>query len=222
MCESLLPERDRKLLKQEEKIFSTRKNVEEIKEELEKHVTNREGYWAAFRSFIHGHCTKQTFDSKMHKYLETNEGRVLHNRFIRAIIFNAHFSVEPPPNVVVPPVKFPEEDYEKISYPEDGKTKNHHFRAFSAAEMRHIQSTKQLSDRLYVLLASSGIRLSVEPRSAELLQINLIRYIALVLKRCLNRSFQAKITVNDVIETVKKDELCSIMTSPLVLMKYIC
>ena len=215
-----LPARDRKLLAQVRERYSTRKDVREIMNELESLITEKERYRSVFTSFIHGGCTKAHFDQMTSQVLTTNEARNLHNKLIQAIIYNAHFSTVPPPGIVIPPPKFLPEPGVK-PYPQVKASHKSRFQTFTAADLRHIQSQKQLMNRVIVLLMHGG-KLPVDDEAIENLQINVIRYTGLVLKRCLDRSGPKPITlrVKNILSAIKEDDLCGAVTSTLLLTKY--
>lgn len=84
------------IIPQKPNLYTKRKDVLGVKDKLMRLVKNPL-YWDSLSRFIHGQMKKTEYDKVMEAYLDTNEKRALHNEFIRTILYNAHFSVIPPP-----------------------------------------------------------------------------------------------------------------------------
>lgn len=164
-------------------IYNIRKDVRSIENKILREVNNPD-YLHTLASFIHGQISKDEFDKKMDQFLFTNELKLLHNELLRAIIFNAHFSLIPPPGVIVPkkePTITP-----KKSLPPMPKPKNLDFKTFTSFEMMHLPSIIQLNNRIRFILYSNSIKLKLDPEVANQLQKNLFLFILQILKDCLS------------------------------------
>lgn len=154
-----------------------RKDVLNIKARLLSLIKNPE-YWIVLSQFLKGECSKQKYDETMNFHLITNEARLLHNDFIRAILFNAHFSPTPPPGIPIPQKKLP--DHIILN-----QNKKHHkitkkmFSSYSSADLGHIPSIEQLSSRVAQLTP-----IKVENSAISLLFDELNHFILMVLKMC--------------------------------------
>lgn len=144
------PETSLARIKNSSNIYSHRKNCINIKNRLLQIVQDPNGYWNTLACFLHGQCSKQSFDEKMHTYLKTTEAKVLHNDLIRSIIYNAHFSMIPPPNVTVPRPIVPSHIKEKQFLTNTQPKSN--FMTYTASDLRHLPSINQLHSRIAILL----------------------------------------------------------------------
>lgn len=217
-----LPGRDQRLLEREREHYSTRKDVLEIRAALERVVSDKDRYFSLMSNFIHGQCTKNRFQKEVLELLQTNEARVLHNKLIRAIIYNAHFSTVPPPGVSLPPPEFrPTTQIQPI--PTVRICQNAHFSTFTAADLGHLQSGEQLTNRVTLLMMGRSPRIPVDEEAVTQLHLNLIKYIGLILKRGLdaaNITRPATLRVHHILHMIKEDSLCSAVTSTALLTKY--
>lgn len=199
-------------------LFTRRKDVLTIKSRLLALVDNPE-YWTTLARFIHGECPKAKFEETMALYLKTNEAKILHNDLIRAIIFNAHFSVVPPPGVEVPasenPNRAPRERH--LGVP---RLKDHGFVSVSAADLGHLPSISQLRQRI----AARG--LNSDDRALEVLLTEQRKFVTLVLHRCLSGSLrqwnqETSITIDpgQIAHLLKSDSEIASVVGPSILAK---
>ncbi|KAK8871010.1 hypothetical protein M9Y10_008923 [Tritrichomonas musculus] len=145
------PETSLARIKNSSNIYSQRKDCLLIKNQLIDNVTEPD-YWNTLACFLHGQCSKQIFDEKMHSYLKTPEAKVLHNQLIRSIIYNAHFSMIPPPNVTLPRPAVP--THIKKTPPVTNSQPKDNFMTYTASDLRHLPSINQLHLRIKILLSS--------------------------------------------------------------------
>lgn len=168
-----------KSLEKSTEIYTKRKDVIAIKERLLQLVPAEE-YWSILNKFINGECSKVKYDEIIEKILLTNEMRILHNEFIRGIIYNAHFSTLPPPGIS-PPRSVPADIKPKVG---NRAQKMKSVETFTAAEMGHIHSVEQLSSRLAVLLRASRVR--VDHKALLYLHKQLKQYVVLLLQKAVD------------------------------------
>lgn len=154
-----------------------RKESLKIKSRLLNLIKDPE-YWNVLSQFLKGECSKQRYDEAMNIYLKTNEARLLHNDFIRSILFNAHFSPIPPPGVALPQGKLPDHVKENLNK-KHFKIKRKMFNSYSSVDLGHIPSIEQLSSRVAQLTS-----IKVENSAISLLFDELTHYILMVLKMC--------------------------------------
>lgn len=154
-----------------------RKDSLKIKSRLLK-LVNDPNYWIILSQFLKGECSKQTYDEAMDVFLQTNEARLLHNDFIRSILFNAHFSPTPPPGIPMPQKKLPEHLTLNLNK-KHHRIKRRMFSSYSSADLGHIPSIEQLSSRVAQLTS-----IKVENSAISLLFDELTHYILMVLKMC--------------------------------------
>lgn len=83
--------------------YATRRDVLALRREIDEKVPDKEHYGKILALYLHGMCSKEMFDDMASKQLITDELKLLHNNLLRAIVFNAHFSQLPPPNVTLRP-----------------------------------------------------------------------------------------------------------------------
>lgn len=143
------PETSLARIKNSSNIYSHRKDCLSIKNQLLKIVQDPD-YWNTLACFLHGQCSKPSFDEKMHTYLTTAEAKVLHNDLIRSIIYNAHFSMIPPPNVNLPRPSVPA--HIKRIPPMTNSQPKSNFSTYTASDLRHLPSINQLHSRIAILL----------------------------------------------------------------------
>jgi hypothetical protein len=150
------PSRRQEAYRNSAKIYTQRKDVLRVKSQLWELVPD-DDYWTTLSLFVHGKCTKAHFDETMNLYLTTNRARVLHNEFIRSIIFNAHFSTIPPPGVALAAPPLPDQvanQRNRLPLSKLPALSN-----FSAADLHHLPSIEQLARRVGILLASKEMRM---------------------------------------------------------------
>lgn len=95
------PDEQEEPIKEVKNIYSDRRDCIAIKEKLMK-LVNKEEYTETLIAYLRGACSKQFFDEKMSSILTTPAAKIIHNDLIRSILFNAHFTMTPPPNVKTP------------------------------------------------------------------------------------------------------------------------
>jgi hypothetical protein len=160
------------------KIYTQRKDVLRVKALLQELVPYEE-YWRILSLFVHGECTKARFDETMNLYLATNRARILHNEFVRSIIFNAHFSTVPPPGVALPVRPVPDEiGLHRNSRP---SAKIQPFSTFSATDLGHLPSGKQLAHRIAILL--DGRTMKMDDTAVQMLSTKMRQYVSALLRR---------------------------------------
>lgn len=164
-------------------IYNSRKDVEAIKNKILNEVNNPE-YWNTLAQFIYGQISKDEYDKKMDYFLFTNELKLLHNEFLRGILFNAHFSSTPPPKVTVP--KREHVHVTKNYMPPMPKPKNLEIKTFTAFDMMHLPSIYQLNERIRFILYVKSIKLKLDPDVAYQLQKSLFVFISQILQECLS------------------------------------
>ncbi|OHT12349.1 hypothetical protein TRFO_17822 [Tritrichomonas foetus] len=210
----------RKCLENSGKIYTTRKDISKIRSRLHNLVTSPD-YWMTLARFIHGGCPKQKFDEAMAVYLPNNEAKKLHNEFIRAILFNAHFSSVPPPEYIS--TRPTERDDQRKSFPQNQfKNDIKVFNSYSAADLRHLPSLDQLSKRVAILTD-----MDVDEAANMALFHELKSFIVSLLTKCVqlrtrnyNSSRSMTITPAQILHTVNNcSELRSII-SPSILAKF--
>ena len=154
-----------------ESIYVKRKDSQALKSELLTEVGNEE-YWRYLCSFIHGECSKQEYDDKMKELLKTRELKVLHNQFIKSIIFNATYSMVPPAGAKI----------EQPEVPPIGKNPIHLlYSTYTCRELGHIWSINQLLLRVDCIL--QGRRIRVSNNGIKLMHQYLIKFIIFLLSR---------------------------------------
>ncbi|OHT00632.1 hypothetical protein TRFO_32658 [Tritrichomonas foetus] len=158
-------------------IYSKRKDCLTIKKQLLEIVTEPE-YWNTLACFLHGQLSKQTFDDRMHAYLKAPKAKLLHNELIRSIIFNAHFSMIPPPNVEVPRPKLP--PHVKMVAPTIIPSFST-FMTYTASDLRHLPSINQLQMRIGILLNGRNFE-GTESKAVGLVFQELKKFILLLLE----------------------------------------
>ena len=199
-------------------LFTRRKDVLAIKSRLMALVDHPE-YWTTLARFIHGECPKAKFEETMELYLKTNEAKVLHNDLIRAIIFNAHFSVVPPPGVDIPATErhpsAPPERHSGAPRLKDGG-----FVSLCAADLGRLPSVDHLRRRM----AARGLKCDdVAPR---LLLHEVKKFVAILLRRCLDSGTRqwgqgTSITIGagHIAHVIRSDEVIGSVAGPAILVK---
>ena len=104
---NLSPDEQEKPIRKVANIYSDRRDCIAIKNKLMK-LVNKEEYTKTLIAYLHGSCSKQFFDEKMSSILTTPAAKLTHNELIRSILFNAHFTMTPPPNLDAPLPQVPQ------------------------------------------------------------------------------------------------------------------
>jgi hypothetical protein len=204
-------------------IYSTRKDCQSLKQRILALVEDP-GYWSTLACFLHGQCSKQTFDDAMHGFLKTPEVRILHNELIRSIIYNAHFAMSPPENTIVPRPEIPQ--HIKKAASSGSVSANASFATYTATDLRHLPSISQLSNRIEILLNSRKIR--VDSKAAGLIFAQLKRFIVRLLEnstallsiRSTGERNPVKITTTQIVHVICADADLVAVVSPAILTKY--
>ena len=218
-CQEQLKER----VKNSAAIYSRRKDCIAIKEKLQALVTDKD-YWQTLASFIHGQCSKIKYDEIMARCLPTNEMKILHNELIRSIIFNAHFSMMPPPGVEIPHPKSPIRPAKAPTPVSQVKTAS--FMTFTAADLHHLPSINQLGSRIGVLIHSDKYK--YEPKATSAILTELKKFIKQILAKSLELSEaddvrvngHAHICVEHVQQVLKMNSQLATVLSPSVISKF--
>jgi hypothetical protein len=176
----LSSERRREAFRNSGQIYTKRKDVLGIKARLLELVPD-EDYWTTLALYIHGECPKSRFDEAMDLYLTTNRARILHNEFIRSIVFNAHFSCVAPPNISLPARRLP--DHVAAQRHRLPPTRLPSFASFCAADLGHLPSAEQLSRRMSALIGGKNLR--IDPATVPILFTTLKQYLILLLQNSL-------------------------------------
>lgn len=204
--------------------YMHRKDVAEIKQKLQKIVPEK--YWSTLAYYIHGMCPKPQYDHDMNKYLTTDEAKYLHNELLRRIIFNAHFSRIPPPDVPItksikakppiPPIKpiFHDRDYKAIQ-----------FKPTTAFDLGYIPSAKDLGSRINQLLELH--KLTADQEAIQQIYFGLRNYILKLLKKSYemispssNYIEAKKVSAHNVLYILRSNEALSSIVSLSVITKY--
>lgn len=205
-------------------IYKQRQDVLALKEQVISKVKNP-NYWRTFVSFLHRRLTKDQFDSKMKTILTDRESRLLHNKLVRAIIFNSHFSAIPPPGVEIPIRK---DQYIPTQIPPPMRAPSStNFQSSTSAQLHHLPTKKQLQDRIKFLMSISSRKVTIDSDALEVLHLRLVFYIYSILDRC--HSFvkphfsfheTAKIEIWQIIHIYHSSSSISKMISPEIITKY--
>ena len=206
------------------KIYTVRKDCQALKDQLLGVVKDPTEYWNTLARFLHGQCSKKAFDETMQGCLTTVEAKLLHNELIRSIIYNAHFTMIPPPNVTPPKPECP--PHVRKVPPAGVQSQNASFMTYTASDMRHLPSLNQLSERIGILLNSRKI--SIESKAAALVFTNVKRYVMLILEGCVelvavrkpDERTDVKITTDQVMHVLKMHSDLGSIVSPAVMSKY--
>lgn len=204
-------------------IYTTRKDCQSLKDQIFRLIgpEQSEKYWNTLGLFLHGQCSKQEFDQTMNQCLFVTEAKQLHNDLIRSILFNAHFSMIPPPNVTItkspalPQVKLPAFS---------SQSPQNSFSSYSASDMRHLPSLSQLSCRVGMLLNSKNVK--VENNAIKTLYIELKKFILFLLENSsdlITRNIEtqrATITHAQMMYVLNSNQILSRFISPSLVSKY--
>ena len=161
--------------------YNKRYDLNEIKQNLSALVPDEE-YWHTFRLFIHGKCNREDFDKTIEKYLDTSEKKHLHNKFIRAIIFNAHFSTIYPPNYVPERRIISKNPSPGILYPQLPK-RAQKFKTYSAADLRAIPSMVDFQKKLEA--KSREYDMGVSRDCGQYLHYEVKKFVSYILEKSL-------------------------------------
>ncbi|OHT09754.1 hypothetical protein TRFO_21282 [Tritrichomonas foetus] len=163
-------------------IYRKRVDILKLKQQLFEIVDENE-YIPLVTTFFHKKLSKEDFDERIYRILVTEEAKNLHNQIIRGIIYNAHYSTIPPPNVTIPKTN-PTPPKPKAP-PHIGKMKNLDFHTYMAADLRHLQSIFQMHERIMFILYIKSHKLKVDPNAVQIVQQKLISYILNLLRESL-------------------------------------
>lgn len=189
-------------------IYSCRKDACAIKTRLMELVKDTE-YWSTFACYLHGQCSKQSFDEVMLKSLATPEAKLLHNELIRSLLYNAHFSMRPPPGIQVPKHKIPK--ITTVTQAASVPKTNSKFISYTAADLRHLPSINQLSSRIAVLISNKNI--TCDSRASGLIFNELKSYIISILESSI-KMISTENDVNKELRITTKQILHHISTNP--------
>lgn len=205
--------------------YSHRKDVGEVRQKLQNLVPDKQ-YWDTLASFLYGMCTKSHFDHVMNKYLATDEAKYYHNELLRRIMFNAHFSRVPPPEVSItkyvkakpinPPIK-------PIIHEKD--IKPYPFKPTTAFDLGYIPSVNDLSFRINQLLEYHKI--NADQEAVKQIYYELRKYILKLLKKSYemispstNYMEPKTLSTQNVLYILKSNEILSSIVSFSVISKY--
>ena len=161
--------------------YKRRYDLNEIKEQLAALVPDEE-YWQVFRLFIHGKCKREEFDAVIEKYLDTPEKKHLHNKFIRAIIFNAHFSTVYPPGYVPENKIIIKNPAPALLFPQLPK-RAQKFKTYSAADLRAIPSIVDFQKKLETKSREYDITVSRE--CGQYINYEVKKFVTYILEKSL-------------------------------------
>lgn len=201
---------------------SQRKNVLEIKTKLQAHIQNPD-YWTVLSRFIHGEIPKIKYDNAMKQYLRTNEAKILHNTFIKAIIFNAHFSSEAPPGVSVPRkhVHSKTPIHPRIA-PIHFKTPE--FPTYGSRELGRLPNVERIEKR--IAAKNIGRTMKMNRDAATAVMASTRYYVMRILAACLSSgtrdwtaSSSIRITSGHIAAAIEKDAGIGAFVAPSLLVK---
>ncbi|EAY20393.1 hypothetical protein TVAG_110050 [Trichomonas vaginalis G3] len=219
------PEQLAERVKNSASIYSLRKDSQAIKAQLLQLIAKelQSDYWSTLASFIHGQCSKTRFDEIMEKCLQSNEAKIMHNELIRSIIYNAHFSMIPPPNVDIPHAKATV----RASKPPISvqQVKNHTFMTYTAADLHHLPSINQLTKRVCVII--SDPKFQIDSKAVNEILTELKKFVCQILYKSLELAASEgptnghnHITVDHVQQVLKMNSQISTVISPSVISKF--
>jgi len=207
-----------------EKIYTVRKDCMALKTRLLEVVTEPDYYWVTLACFLHGQCSRQTFEEAMQNCLKTAAAKVMHNELIRSIVYNAHFAMLPPPNM--PPPKLECAVPAKRATPTVVTGPSASFMTYTASDLRHLPNMGQLAARVEILLGAR--RIAADPKALPLVFGHMKRYIMLILESSadllavqrVEERTDVRITTAQVLHVLQtRGELASTV-SPAMLTKY--
>ncbi|OHS95873.1 hypothetical protein TRFO_10282 [Tritrichomonas foetus] len=219
------PAAELRALKPVGNIYTSRKDVRSIRQQLQELVPEKE-YWTTFASFLHGMCSKKNYDKAINEFLTTDQARALHNELLRAIIFNAHFSRIPPPDVVPKRMPILPKRDDIIIAEKDPKIIN--IKTYTASDLRRLPSSRELNLRIKDLLSNSKLSgIIADPEAVNRLQFALRGYITAILKKSYDlisppNSYSERKTAThqDIFYVLKTDKILSSTVSLSVFTKY--
>ncbi|KAK8887531.1 hypothetical protein M9Y10_038580 [Tritrichomonas musculus] len=179
--------------------YSKRFDVRLIKTKLFEIVPDDE-YWETLEYFVFGYCSKARFDEVTSLYLRTNESRLLHNDLIRAILFNAHYSLVPPPGIHVTRKPKIQKKYQMIQC---NRVLAKKIEPMTLAELRILPSVDKLSERIRFILANRNPGdLTIDNPTIDLIYKELINFILYILKKTVEISSKDYMHPKDIILSV--------------------
>ena len=215
-------ERMRERIHNSAAIYSKRQDTLALKEKILAQVQSPD-YWPTFAAFIHGQCSKAKYDACMADALTTDEVKELHNELIRSILFNAHFSMVPPPGYEdAPPTPIPQLPR---TPPPNLVTKNGTLQTFTAADLRHLPSINQIKGRVGVLL--NDLNIKVDSKAANCIITELKQYMHQILKQSLALASSGEgmgneplVTSAHIIHVLRNNAQLASIVSPTVMSKF--
>ena len=203
-------------------IFGLRRDCQQILNKIFECV-NRDQYKTVLVSFLHGKITKEVFDAQMGAILVTTKAKVLHNELVRSIIYNAHFSMEPPPNVVIPkPASALLRNDAQMEPPIHLRTEN---KSYNSADMGHLPSVMQLMMKMEMIIKDKKLEY-IEPEASVQIIETVNKYLTTLLNKCLlasaNTDSEKKnvIALETAINVISSDKSIKMNISPFILKKY--
>ena len=203
--------------------YMTRKDVLAIKRKLQDIVSNEKEYWSTLSLFLHGGCSKSYFDSVMSRNLISDEAKFFHNKLLRAILYNAHFSCIPPPGVNIERV--PKQIVKRKNEPSRILEHKPKLYTYSMYDFRKIPILDIFLQRMKKILGEKP--LDVDKQAALLAKRAIINYILEILQDTLKFSMQPQldsetivIKVQDVYHVLKNNVTLSSTVSHSVFTKY--
>lgn len=206
-----------------------RKDTLKLKEQLFALIPDEQSrieYNNTLCSYLHNQCSRAIFEEKMKKCLPNNAAKKLHNRFITAIIYNAHFSIIPPPNVELPPYHPSIPAPQKI--PDVDKTRNGKFFSYTAIDMLHLPTSSQLRERFSILLLNGNNRhLKFDDKTINFAHQKLNDIIRNILEESLkllgtdySQNSHRVLCLNQILRVIQNNPAYFQFASPSVLAKY--
>ena len=206
-------------------IYTQRKDINDIKSQLEKFVRNTD-YWSIVSKFIYGELTKPAFDEAMQMYLPNKTAKKLHNQLIRMILFNAHYSTVPPPNTDLSIYRAKPKDttllIDQLSKIQNyGVKKSKTVRSYLSIDLKHIPSLYQLKIRL----ANNNI--SIDENGLHALFAGIKMCVSLLLTKSISMSIKGNpnspsrtISPHTVLYVLNKNPALKSMLSSTIIAKW--
>lgn len=226
-------------------IYQNRRDCLALKKRLMKYV-NQEEYTKTLVAYFHGVISKTVYDEKMKLILNHPFAKILHNQLMRSILFNAHFSMEQPPNISDLFSKSTKNSNEKSFNNEINplhpqiSVQVHNikpilslFNSLTASDLRKIPSQNQFSLRIENIAFEKKLT-AVDPQSVEMIYYELKKYLLLLLhfgvniqrkKQQTDNSHEpilSDITINagEILQIVKTNDYFSSIVSMSLLSRY--
>jgi hypothetical protein len=204
-------------------IYSSRRDCHSLKARLLELVGDGD-YWNTLACFLHGQCSKQTFDETMHHCLRTSETKLLHNELIRSILFNAHFAMTAPRDVELPHIECPAAAKRAPAAAPAPPARP--FITYTASDLRHLPSLNQLSERTRILLDARKVR--VESKAMGLIFTHLKKYVLRILENSVallsvkggKEQKEMRITTTQILHVMATNGELASTVSPAVFTKY--